>query len=524
MANETISTANGADDHKKHLLLSAFVMATPGHLSAGQWKHPRNKTADYSKLGFWTSLAQMLDDAGFHCIFFADTLGPYDVYKGPGNVGPALSSAAQFPVNDPLYAIPAMAAVTKNIVFGITASTTYEAPYALARKFSTVDHLTDGRVAWNIVTSYLESAARNFGLSGQADSTERYRVAEEFMDVVYKLWEGSWSDDAAIRDVERGVFAVPGKVRRIDHKGENFSVAGPHICEPSPQRTPFLFQAGTSKTGVEFAAKHAEAVFVNGESTQKVAATVASIRKTARDLGRDPSMVKIMAGVTIIIDSTDEKAQQKRDEFIKYGDLEGALALLGGWTGIDIGIYPDDQDFLLVKHPALQSMAKRCAKPDPETHELRCTKAHIAEFLLLGGAFPTIVGSPQTIADQLEKWVDEVDVDGFNLAHVVSPGSYEDIIEFLLPELKRRGLLPGKPGQARTAREVFGGNARVSSDHPAYQFRFAATEDTEAASKHDSAHFYGDCFEAGFTSFGGMGLGGWSTGTSEVENAQQGQI
>lgn len=172
---------------KKELILNAFVMNCPGHLSPGQWKNPRNKTADYNRLSFWTDLAKYLDDAGFHCMFIADVLGAYDVYKGPANVDPTLASGAQFPVNDPLYTVPAMAAVTKNIVFGVTSSTTYDAPYALARRFSTVDHLADGRVAWNIVTSYLDSAARNFGLDTQIEHDERYRIAEEYMEVVYKV-------------------------------------------------------------------------------------------------------------------------------------------------------------------------------------------------------------------------------------------------------------------------------------------------------------------------------------------------
>lgn len=182
----------GSGDHekpppRKEFLLNAFVMTTPGHLSPGLWRHPRNQTADYNKLSFWTSLAQTLDRAGFHALFIADTLGPYDVYKGPANADPALASGAQFPVNDPLYAVPAMAAATKNLLFGVTASTTYDPPYALARRFSTVDHLAEGRVAWNIVTSYLESAARNFGLKTQIEHDERYQIAGEYMDVVYKV-------------------------------------------------------------------------------------------------------------------------------------------------------------------------------------------------------------------------------------------------------------------------------------------------------------------------------------------------
>lgn len=171
----------------KEFILNAFVMNTPGHLSPGLWRHPRNKTANYNKLSFWTSLAQFLDNAGFDAMFIADVLGPYDVYKGPANVDPILASGAQFPVNDPLYLVPAMAAVTKNLAFGITASTTYDAPYAHARRFSTVDHLSDGRVAWNIVTSYLDSAARNFGLDTQVEHDERYRIAEEYMELCYKV-------------------------------------------------------------------------------------------------------------------------------------------------------------------------------------------------------------------------------------------------------------------------------------------------------------------------------------------------
>ena len=223
---------------KKQLILNAFVITSPGHLAPGLWKHPRNQTTGYKKLIFWTDLARLLDKAKFHALFVADVLGGYNVYKGPANMGPAIPSGAQFPINDPLYAVPAMAAVTENLVFGITASTTYDLPYALARRFSTVDHLADGRVAWNIVTSYLDSAARNLGLDTQVEHDERYRIADEYMDVVYKLWEGSWRDDAVLQDIEKAQYAVPERVRQIHHKGQYFKVPGPHLCEPSPQRTP----------------------------------------------------------------------------------------------------------------------------------------------------------------------------------------------------------------------------------------------------------------------------------------------
>lgn len=163
---ESTPSKNGKPK-KKSWILNAFVSTSPGHLAPGLWKAPRNKTTDYTKLKFWTDLAQLLEKGKFHALFIADILGPYDVYKGPQNHGPALKSGTIYPVNDPMYAVPAMAAVTKNLAFGITASTTYDQPYALARRFSTVDHLTEGRVGWNIVTSYLDSAARNFGMSTQ---------------------------------------------------------------------------------------------------------------------------------------------------------------------------------------------------------------------------------------------------------------------------------------------------------------------------------------------------------------------
>ncbi|KAI0835855.1 Nitrilotriacetate monooxygenase component A/pristinamycin IIA synthase subunit A [Hypoxylon sp. FL0890] len=471
-SNDT-STAAEVQKPKKQFLLNAFVMATPGHLSPGLWRHPRNRTDEYNKLKFWTSLAQLLDEGGFHAMFIADTLGPYDVYKGPANVDPVLASGAQFPVNDPLYGVPAMAAATKNLIFGVTASTTYDAPYALARRFSTVDHLAEGRVAWNIVTSYLESAARNFGLETQIEHDERYRIAEEYMDVVYKLWESSWRDDAVVRDREKGQFAVAGRVRPINHKGKYFQVPGPHISEPSPQRTPFLFQAGTSKAGTEFGAKHAEAVFVGGQLPELVRKSVDALRSAAKQFGRDPSHIKVFAGVTVIVDETDEKAQAKYKEYLSYADREGALALLGGWTGNDVSSFSDDEDLVLVDKPAIRSLINRWSGTVPGTDGLKWTKARIAEYLSIGGMMPTITGSPKTVVDELERWAEVADVDGFNLAHVVNPGSFEDFIEFVIPELRKRGLFRTEvEREGVTAREVFFGQPHLLSDHPGSQYKW----------------------------------------------------
>jgi FMN-dependent oxidoreductase (nitrilotriacetate monooxygenase family) len=462
---------------KKQIILNAFVMNTPGHLAPGLWRHPKNKTDQYKKLSFWTDLAQLLDKANFHAMFIADTLGPYDVYKGPANVVPALAAGAQFPVNDPLYLVPAMAAATKNLIFGVTASLTYEGPYSLARRLSTVDHLSNGRVAWNVVTSYLDSAARNHGLKEQIPHDERYAIAHEYMEVLYKLWEGSFRDDAVLADRESGVYIASDGVRQIHHKGRYFEVPGPAFTEPSPQRTPLLFQAGVSEAGNGFGGKHAEVIFIGGQVPEDVRSTVDNIRRIAKKEGRGPNHIKVVVGINVIVAATDEEAKAKREEYLTYADKEGALALFGGWTGIDLSGYSDDDDFRFSDSPRLQSVVRRWSSTVPGTENLPWTKRRIVEYLSIGGLGAKIVGSPATVADELERWVDVADVDGFNLAHIVNPGTFEDIIEFLLPELERRGLYTTKvEKEGATAREVLFGSSRLPEDHPGSQYKWRAGE------------------------------------------------
>ena len=205
-----------------------------------------------------------------------------------------------------------------------------EAPYTLARRFSTLDHLTKGRVAFNIVTSYLDSAARNFGMTEQMEHDLRYERADEYMDVLYKLWEASWRGDAVVLDVARDVYADPSRIRKIHHSEKYFNVEGPAFVEPSPQRTPLLYQAGSSTAGIRFGAKHAEAVFMSGPNTKKVRAQVDALRSAARDQGRDPFSIKVLVKVLVIVDETDEKAQAKYDEYESLASREGAKVLFGG--------------------------------------------------------------------------------------------------------------------------------------------------------------------------------------------------
>ncbi|KAF2429966.1 alkanesulfonate monooxygenase [Tothia fuscella] len=386
--------------------MNAFAMSTPGHVNPGLWRHPDNRSQDHTDIEYWTSLAKTSEAGKFHGLFLADMLGIYDFYKGPDNIIQVLAGGAQFPHTDPL--------------------------------FSTLDHLSKGRVGWNIVTSYLESAARNFGLDTQIPHNERYEIASEYLDVVYKLWEESWRDDAIVNDPIRRQFTDPERVRRIDHHGKKFSVAGPFSVQPSPQRTPFIFQAGTSTAGKKFAAKHAEAMFIPGMEPHIVRKSVDDIRALVSEEGRDPQNIKLLLGMLVIVDETDELAQAKYEEYLSNSDQEGSLALFGGWTGADLDKYTDDEDFAFSGPGAIQSIIDSWSATIPGGKGIKWTKTRIAKELALGGPHPKAIGSPETVADLLEHWVEVGDVDGFNLSYAVSPGGFEDMIKWLFPELKKR--------------------------------------------------------------------------------------
>jgi len=269
-----------------HLHLNLFTMASVEHVSPGSWTYPGDRSPEYTDREYWTEVARTAERGGFDAVFFADVRGIYDVYGDDRET--AVEKAVQTPASDPQLVVPAMAEVTDDLGFAITRSTTYTHPYQLAREFSTLDHLTDGRVAINVVTSYLQSAAENLGLSERMDKQTRYDRADEFLDVCYKLWEESWDDDAVEIDREAGRYTDPEKVSTIDHEGEHFSVPGPHGCEPSPQRTPVIYQAGSSDRGREFAAANAEAVFASQPTEEGVREYVTDVKSRAADHGRDP--------------------------------------------------------------------------------------------------------------------------------------------------------------------------------------------------------------------------------------------
>lgn len=458
-----------ADTAPRRIILNAFDMSCVTHQAPGLWKHPANEAHRYNDLDYWTELAQLLERGTFDALFIADVVGIYDVYRH--SAASALIDSAQLPVGDPVVQVSAMAQATEHLGFGITVASTYELPYALARRFSTLDHFTKGRIGWNVVTSYLESAARNLGLRTQIKHDDRYGIGEEFLDVTYKLWEGSWEDGAVVIDRERGVYTDPSKVHPIAHDGEFFQVPGIHLSEPSPQRTPVIFQAGTSSRGREFAAKHGEAVFINGLQPELTRRVTDDLRDRAEAIGRSRDSVKILTLATVIVAETDEAAQAKYAEYRDYVSLDGALALYGGWSGLDLSQFDPDEPLKYVDTDAARSALSIFTLADPDRE---WTPRDIAHYVGIGGIGPVIVGSPTTVADELERWIEVGGIDGFNLAYVVTPGTFEDFVELAIPELRRRGRVWDEYPEGTLRGRLNGtGSPVVPEWHPAHAYRGA---------------------------------------------------
>lgn len=451
---------------KQRIILNAFDMTCVTHQAAGTWRHPESQASRYNDLDYWTNMARELERGHFDCLFIADVVGVYDVYRGSAEAG--IQDAAQVPVNDPFAAISAMAAATNHVGFGITAALTFEHPYLLARRISTLDHLTKGRVAWNVVSSYLNSAAVNVGQESQMSHDERYDVADEYMEVTYKLWEGSWEEGAVLRDRETGVFTDASKVHPINHQGKYFKVPGFHLCEPSPQRTPVIFQAGASGRGREFAASNAEGMFILTNSPEAAKPVTEDIRKRAVEAGRSPDSIKIFTLLTVITGKDDAAAEAKFNEYLDYASPEGMLALYGGWTGIDFSQLDPDAPLESIPNDSLRTTLESLV--DAEDGSAWSVR-EVIRRRSIGGLGPCVVGGPQKVADLLERWVDEGGVDGFNLAYAITPGSVTDFIDYIVPELVRRGRAQTeyKPGTFRE--KLVGTGPYVGDSHPAAQYR-----------------------------------------------------
>jgi len=441
------------------LRFNAFTMNCVSHIHHGQWRRPDTRQSEYTDLDAWVELAQIAERGKFDAIFLADVIGTYASYGGDRDA--AVIEGLQVPVNDPSLLIPAMAYATENVGFAFTQSILQDHPFNFARRLSTLDHITKGRVAWNVVTSYLEDAGKNLGYGGLPPHDERYERAEEYLEVTYKLLEGSWEDDAVIRDAERGMYSDPAKIHNIDHVGTYWDVVGPHLSEPSPQRTPVLFQAGASTRGRQFAARHAEAIFIIGRNPQGAAAHIADVRGQAEALGRDADDILFYEGLSFIVGGTEEEAQRKAAEIDEFASDVGYAAHMSGSLGIDLSDIDVERPLGEIETNGMQGIVKGLIESAPDKS---WTFGEFARFV----SDLRVVGTPEQIADELQVWRD-AGVNGINVMYHTTPGSFEEFIDGVMPVLQDRGLAQREYGPGTLREKLSDGRSgpRLNSRHPA---------------------------------------------------------
>jgi FMN-dependent oxidoreductase (nitrilotriacetate monooxygenase family) len=317
-------------------------------------------------------------------------------------------------------------------------------------------------VGWNIVTGYLDSAARANGLNQQMAHDDRYDLADEYMQLVYQLWQHSWADDAVRADKAAGVYADPAKVHVVHHHGKQYSVDAMHLCAPSPQRTPVLYQAGSSPRGRRFAAQHAECVFLNGQSAAGVKAIVDDIRALAVAAGRQADDVKFFLGATVVTGATAAEAQDKFDEYRAHVNADAALVHAAASLGVDLAKFDLDEPVDTSASQAITSNAEAMARSQGP----QWTKRKLLQQMVLGSRQPPIVGAASEVAETLIRWTEETGVDGFNLSRTVAPECFVDFGQLVVPQLQSRGAFKTahRPG---TLREKLFGQAQPNARHPA---------------------------------------------------------
>ncbi|KAE9982771.1 hypothetical protein EG328_010635 [Venturia inaequalis] len=445
-------------------------------MASGQWKSPDDNTKSKDTLEYYQWMAKLAEKGKITSIFFADVYGGHESFQG--SMAPTFKSGSGVATLDPVVVVSAMAAVTKSVSFAITGSTSYIKPYIIARTWSTLDHMTRGRIAWNVVTSYSNSAAKAMGLDAVVPTLERYAAAQEFMELIYQLWEKSWDDGAAKWQASPEVAYDAEKIHRIEYLGKYHKFSGYSQVHPSPQRTPVLFQAGASKSGINFAGNHAEGIYTDISTIPELKAYTQKIRAAAVSHNRDPSTIKIFAGMMPYLGKTLEEAQAKYDRAHALKSVNSGMVKFSGYTGIDLSQYPIDEPFKFEGKPADNTITgvinnlKTATENDGEW-----TPRRLGELMALGGTTPAPVGTAEMVADVFEEWFRETDIDGFNIVYVSNPGSYEDVVELLVPELQRRGVYwmdyPVVGGTFRENLQGKPGNSFLDPTHPGAKYRKA---------------------------------------------------
>lgn len=450
----------------RRLLFNLFQMNCPSHMTHGTWRHPASRASSYNDLGYWTELAHLCERGRFDAMFFADVAGLYEPWQGSDDFW--IENAIQIPISDPMPLVSALGAVTEHLGFAVTGSVLQYQPFTWARAASTIDHLSNGRFGWNIVTSFLPNAAQNVGHEGLLSHEERYAWADEYLEVCLKLWEASWDEGAVLMDRERNVYTDPRKVHRIHHKGDRYSVMGPHLVEPSPQRTPVLFQAGTSPQGRDFAARNAEGIFTMSQSPEHVATVVADITKRAQAYGRSSDDLHFIQGLAFVVGSTEAEAKALEQDIDAYANVEAEAAMLSAATGVDLSRvdHATPLEELVATLPGLQGTVQRLIDSAPPG-----SVATVADLARHNGKQWRVVGTPEQIADRLEAWRD-AGITGINLISLVMPKTYEDFVEHVTPVLQDRGLMQREYAAGTLREKLFPGRGpRLNAPHPGAALR-----------------------------------------------------
>ncbi len=432
---------------KKKIHLAQFLVHGPSYHSLAMWRHPQTAFTkeNWARPELYQHIAQVCERGLFDMVFFADLNYISDSFRN--SIEPALRYAAQAPEHDPIPLLSWMAAVTKHIGLGATFSTSNQHPFYAARMWATIDHLTGGRAAWNVVTSLNRNQQANYGVEREPTDT-RYEKAYEYLEVCRKLWD-SWDEDAVVMDREHAVFAEASKVRRIEHEGRFFKSRGPLNVVRSPQNGPAILQAGTSPKGKDFAATYADGIFAIQPRAEDAAAYFADIKGRMAELGRDPDHCRILFGAQPIIGESEAEAREKQDAHNRLVPLDGGMAILSAHMDYDLSQIPLDAKMAERSEPELQRMKTRFLKPSGESMTLREVAQRHGESVGL----PQFVGTVKRVTDQLEAFIETAGGDGFMLTPIYSPGAIEEFVDQIVPELQRRGLYRTEY-RGRTQREI----------------------------------------------------------------------
>jgi len=427
----------------RQLKLGAFMR--PVSIHTGAWRYPGALPDANFNFAALKSYIQKLEAAKFDAFFMADHLA---VLNMPVDALRRSHTVTSF---EPFTLLSALAAVTSRIGLMATASTTYDSPYHIARRFASLDHISGGRAGWNIVTTANPDAALNFGLEEDMDHDERYARAREFYDVVTGLWD-SFADDAFVRDVESGIYVDPARMHVLAHKGKYLSVRGPLNIARPVQGWPVIIQAGASEAGRQVAAETAEVVFAAGGALETAKAFYADVKARAQAIGRDPDHMKILPGAFVVVGETVADAKAKRAHLDSLVHYDSGIGSLNSALGVDVSAF--DPDGPLPEIPpsnASQSARDRIVTAArKENLTIRQLAARVGSFS--GLAF---VGTPATIADEMERWLHERGSDGFNVMFPYLPEGLDDFVGKVVPELQRRGLFRTEYERA-TLRENLG--------------------------------------------------------------------